>query len=158
MADESKREGRVLPVVDAAATSAESRATPLLSMDRRQALKVMAIAAAAPTLATCAPGEEIRSFGDLKGFTKKVLPKASNPFLVVTETDSRKIDEVFKIRNYLAHYSASARRALDRVYKDQYALSRFQEPGRFLLASDGRRLWSYFDGFAGASARMKAWC
>jgi len=31
----------------------------LLPMDRRQALKVMAIAAAAPTLASCAPGEDV---------------------------------------------------------------------------------------------------
>ena len=34
------------------------RAEGLLPMDRRQALKVMAIAAAGPTLAVCAPGEE----------------------------------------------------------------------------------------------------
>ena len=31
----------------------------LLPMDRRQALKVMAIAAAGPTLASCAPGEDV---------------------------------------------------------------------------------------------------
>jgi hypothetical protein len=101
---------------------------------------------------------DFRSFGDLKGFAKKVLPDASNPFLEVTTTDTRKIDEVFKIRNYLAHYSAAARRALDRVYKDQYNMRRFQEPGRFLLAANGKRLWSYFDAFENASEKMKAWC
>ena len=45
MADGPKRGGRSLPVAGQ-------------EMDRRQALKVMAIAAAAPTLATCVPGEE----------------------------------------------------------------------------------------------------
>lgn len=48
-------EKRTLPVLR------ESRAsdlTNMLPMDRRQALKVMAIAAAAPAVASCAPGEQ----------------------------------------------------------------------------------------------------
>lgn len=100
---------------------------------------------------------DFRSFRELKGFTKKVLPNVSNPFLRVTKANSKKIDEVFMIRNYLAHYSSAARRALDRLYKNVYNLQRFQEPGRFLLANNGRRLWSYFDAFEGASTNMKAW-
>jgi hypothetical protein len=47
--DKENATGRALPVVNATATT---------GMDRRQALKVMAIAAAAPTLATCAPAEQ----------------------------------------------------------------------------------------------------
>jgi hypothetical protein len=102
--------------------------------------------------------KDFRSFGDLKGFSKKVLPDDSNPFLVITAAHTTKIDEVFKIRNYLAHYSAAARRALDRMYETSYDMQRFQEPGRFLLANNGRRLWAYFSAFAGASADMRAWC
>jgi len=49
VAAEGKAEGRALPVLKAASAS---------GMDRRQALKVMAIAAAAPTLSTCAPAEQ----------------------------------------------------------------------------------------------------
>ena len=98
---------------------------------------------------------DFHSFGDVKGFTKKVLPGKSNPFLQVTATHIKKIDEVFKIRNYLAHYSAAARRVLDRLYKDQYKMQRFQEPGQFLLANGARRLWSYCDAFEGASTNMK---
>lgn len=101
--------------------------------------------------------KDFRSFGDLKGFTKKVLPDDSNPFLKVSSAHAEKIDEVLKIRNYIAHYSAAARRALDRMYKQSYTLSRFEEPGRFLLANNGRRLWSYFNTFEGASTDMKAW-
>lgn len=68
MADESKREGRSLPVVSA------------LPMDRRQALKVMAIAAAAPTLNGCAPGEE--------GSELTVIPEpTSNPRAAGTAWD-----------------------------------------------------------------------
>jgi hypothetical protein len=46
--------GRRLPVVDTDPTGPAGA----LPMGRRQALKVMAIAAAGPTLASCAPGEE----------------------------------------------------------------------------------------------------
>lgn len=55
--DGKERVRVVLPVLgdgDAPSASVEG----LLPMDRRQALKVMAIAAAGPTLAACAPGEE----------------------------------------------------------------------------------------------------
>jgi len=102
--------------------------------------------------------KDFKSFADLKGFTKKVLPDESNPFLAISTAHGTKIDEVFKIRNYLAHYSAAARRALDRMYKQSYAMQRFQEPGRFLLANNGRRLWAYFDAFSTVSADMRAWC
>lgn len=101
--------------------------------------------------------KDFRSFGDLKGFTKKILPDGSNPFVVVRNGHAEKIDEALKIRNYLAHYSAVAGRAIDRMYKQSYTLRRFEEPGRFLLARNARRLWSYFDAFEGASADMKAW-
>lgn len=100
---------------------------------------------------------DFKGFGDLKGFSKKVLPDPSNPFLAVTQAHADKIDEVLTIRNYLAHYSAVAERSLERVYKKNYTLRRFEEPGRFLLAHNSRRLWSYFDSFEGFSADMKAW-
>jgi hypothetical protein len=100
---------------------------------------------------------DFKSFSDLKGFSKKPLPQASNPFLVITVAQSARIDEAYKIRNYLSHYSAAGRRALLRVYQQQYGMTRFLEPGQFLLAYNGRRLWGYFDAFEAASAAMKAW-
>lgn len=100
---------------------------------------------------------DFRSFGDLKGFTKRILPDASNPFLVISKGHGWKVDEVYKIRNYLSHYSAKAKRALHQMYKTRYKKSRFLEPGQFLLAYKAERLWSYFDAFKGASADMKSW-
>ncbi len=97
------------------------------------------------------------SFGDLKGFSKKILPDISNPFLAVQPKHSKKIDEVFTLRNYLAHYSGAARRSLDRMYKSVYKLRRFVEPGRFLVGYEGKRLSAYFDAFEGVSSDMKAW-
>jgi hypothetical protein len=102
--------------------------------------------------------KDFKSFGDLKGFSKKLLPDESNPFLAVTTAHAKKLDEVYKIRNYLSHYSATATRALHRMYKEDHDLERFVEPGKFLLSDSARRLWVYFDAFAGASAAMKSWC
>jgi hypothetical protein len=97
------------------------------------------------------------SFGALKGYSKKILLDASNPFLAISPTHTEKIDEVYKIRNYLSHYSKASSRSLMHVYSTKYSMQRFLEPGQFLLAYDAQRLWGYFDGFAGASNDMKAW-
>ena len=97
------------------------------------------------------------SFGALKGFTKKLLPTDSNPFLEVSTAHAKKIDEVYKIRNYLSHYSAKSRRVLLAMYRKQYEMDRFLEPGQFLLSYRARRLWRYFDAFEGASTDMKKW-
>lgn len=101
---------------------------------------------------------DFASFGALKHFSKKLLPDHSNPFLAVTTTHAKHIDEVYSIRNYLSHYSAKAKRSLHRMYKDKYDMTNFLEPGQFLLAYKARRLWTYFEAFKGASAKMKAWC
>lgn len=100
---------------------------------------------------------DFRSFGDLKGYSKRILPEGSNPFLQVSAAHTTKIDEVYKIRNYLSHYSAASGRSLKRVYEDTYNMHNFLEPGQFVLAYNARRLWAYFDAFAGASNDMKAW-
>ena len=102
--------------------------------------------------------KDFRSFGDLKGFSKKILPDNSNPFLQITPAHTKKIDEVYSIRNYLSHYSAASSRALMNVYRTEYDMRRFLEPGQFVLAYNAQRLWAYFDAFEGASADMLAWC
>lgn len=100
---------------------------------------------------------DFKSFGDLKGFSKRLLPDKSNPFLAITPNLARTMDEAYKIRNYLSHYSATARRSLMRVYREEYKMKRFLEPGQFLLAYDAKRLWTYFDAFHDASAAMEHW-
>ena len=101
---------------------------------------------------------DFKSFADLKGFSKKILPEASNPFLVITPAQAKRIDEAYKIRNYLSHYSLVGRRSLLRMYQQEYRMTRFLEPGQFFLAYKARRLWTYFDALEAASAAMKTWC
>ncbi len=43
------------------------------------------------------------------------------------------------------------------MYKQEYEMARFLEPGQFLLAHDAVRLWRYFAAFEGASDNMKTW-
>ena len=86
------------------------------------------------------------------------MPDGGNPFLTIPTSSTKKIDEVYRIRNYLSHYSQKSRRSLMALYRGEYEMDRFYEPGRFLLAYDGRRLWTYFDAFERASNQMRAWC
>lgn len=101
--------------------------------------------------------KDFKSFGDLKGFTKKILPKSSNPFLEISRPHTEKINEVYSIRNYLSHYSAKSKKALRTIYTNQYHMKKFLEPGQFMLAHNASRLWKYFDAFEGASEDMKKW-
>ena len=47
---------------------------------------------------------DFRDFGALIGFTKKVLDDGSNPFLAISRTHRKRIDEVYRLRNYLSHW------------------------------------------------------
>jgi len=64
---------------------------------------------------------------------------------------------MYRVRNYLAHYSAKSRRVLWHMYKTKYQFKRWVEPGKFLVTKDGRRLWECFDAFEGASKDMQGW-
>lgn len=100
---------------------------------------------------------DFQSMGALIGFSRKLLPIQSSPFEAISKSHRTKIDDIYKVRNYLAHYSAKSKRVLWDMYKKRYKYQRWIEPGRFLLATGGKRLWECFDAFAGASTDMKAW-
>lgn len=100
---------------------------------------------------------DFQSTSALIRFSRKLLPEEGNPFLAIKKTHKAKIDEMYRVRNYLAHYSAKSRRDLWRMYKTTYHYDRWMEPGKFLLVRDGKRLWECFDAFHGASEDMKAW-
>jgi hypothetical protein len=112
------------------------------------------------TLATCQAivlgGRYLnwRSIGELKSLAKKVLPDHVNPFAKITSSTGKRIDEAYVIRNYLSHQSTASRRALMQMYETRHDLSRFKEPGAFLLANNNRRLVEYGRAFIRASGEM----
>ncbi len=99
---------------------------------------------------------DFKSIGDLKGFSKKILSDHCNPFTAIPPATAKLIDEVYVIRNYLAHYSFKARRRLHELYKKEYGMHNFLEPGQFLMAHYRKRLVRYLNAFITASEAMKA--
>ena len=81
-----------------------------------------------------------------------------NPFPAIPNPSIKKIDELVAIRNYLAHYSGRAQRALQRVYTGRYRMSTFRRPGEFLYADTkpGQiRFVTYVKALADASVAMR---
>jgi hypothetical protein len=102
---------------------------------------------------------DCRSVGEIQRIGKQVL--VINPFAVIPKAVSRKIDELMIIRNYLAHYSRKAKRALERVYRNTYGMQRFREPGDFLWADTqrggGMRFYVYLNALRDAASAMRTW-
>jgi len=76
---------------------------------------------------------DFKNVDGLKGISKNILVAAYDPFSKIPRKESKKIDEFFLIRNYVAHRSRVAKRSLSRLYREVYHLREFQEPGAFLL-------------------------
>jgi len=68
----------------------------------------------------------------LKGKAKKFLVDRHNPFKSVPPDVTRKINEFYLIRNYIAHRSNAAKQSLKRMYKEPYKM-KFRQPGNFLF-------------------------
>lgn len=77
---------------------------------------------------------DFKNVDGLKGISKNILVAAYDPFSKIPRKESKKIDEFFLIRNYVAHRSRVAKRSLSRLYREVYHLQEFQEPGAFLLS------------------------
>lgn len=101
---------------------------------------------------------DFKDIHHLKGVSKKVLVDECNPFMAIPREVGIRIDEFYKFRNYLAHYSSVAKRALEKVYKNKYRLKTFREPGSFLTAIEGGlelpRMFVYINAFYDASDEM----
>ena len=100
---------------------------------------------------------DFQNIGTLIKFSKRLLPDKSNPFLAINKSHKSKIDDIYKLRNYLAHYSTKSRRVLWQMYKARYRYKRWIESGRFLLGNGSQHLWECFDAFSGASKDMRDW-
>jgi hypothetical protein len=101
---------------------------------------------------------DFRGVNDIKQKAKSILVNEFNPFQAISNNDSKKIDEFYKIRNYLAHYSRVAERSLMKMYADTYRLNTLREPGDFLLTYDKKiksaRMQLYINAFIGAADSM----
>ncbi|MFH1231174.1 MAG: hypothetical protein V1709_06715 [Planctomycetota bacterium] len=95
------------------------------------------------------------NINDSRGYFKEVLTPQYNLFAEITSEQGRKINAVYKIRNYLSHYSAYARKQLLKVYQEQFRYRRFLEPGMFLMKHNGKYFERLMHNFAMVSTRMR---
>ena len=75
---------------------------------------------------------DLKSCSNLKSIAKKVLTKELNPFANIGNEAKNKIDDFYIFRNYVAHKSIKAKKALIKTY-EKYNQIDFQEVGEFLL-------------------------
>jgi len=68
----------------------------------------------------------------LKGKARKFLVERCNPFNKIPTDVSRKINEFYLIRNYIAHRSDASKQSLKRMYRQTYKM-RFRKPGDFFF-------------------------
>lgn len=101
---------------------------------------------------------DCKSVSDLKRKAKDMLIPKYNPFKEIPSKIGDGIDDFFKLRNYLAHYSELAERSLRRMYLERYDLHCLKTPGAFLLAEDRKkrvpRIELYILNFMGTAKIM----
>lgn len=79
---------------------------------------------------------DFKGIGDIKHFAKKHLSSKYNPFKSIDSNISKKIDQFFTMRNYLAHYSKYSKRKYKAMLSKDFKLKRLYEPGKFLSKVD----------------------
>lgn len=103
---------------------------------------------------------DFRNTGQIVGRAKRVLVAANNPFVSMTKTVRRSIDQFYVLRNYLAHRSARARRAYDAMLKADFDYKYFSKPGTFLRAKGNSlgkpRILFFIHRFREASQAIRA--
>lgn len=90
---------------------------------------------------------------------KKIITIEHNLFLEITHEQRNKIDFIYKLRNYLSHYSQYSKKQLFSALRKNYKYKRFQEPGLFLMKKKDGKKGRYFENllhnFSLASSIMR---
>lgn len=91
-----------------------------------------------------------------KSFFKIFIVERYNLFSKLTNEQIKKINMVYKLRNYLAHYSEFSKKKLSQEYSKVYGISVFKEPGIFLMKNSGYNFEKLIHNFSLASSTMKS--
>lgn len=79
---------------------------------------------------------DFKSVNDITSKAKNILVDDYNPFKNIPKGAARKIDELYRFRNFIAHRSIRSEQALKKVLVATYKLKKMPKPGHFLLAQD----------------------
>lgn len=89
---------------------------------------------------------DIRSTSNLKGIAKKILTDSNNPFQNIESLFCNRVDDLYVIRNYVAHKSKSSKRSLSTLYKKKNR-QEFIEPGYYFMEDENNE--SVWVGYMG---------
>ena len=102
--------------------------------------------------------DKYRDFHDIganKKYFSRILVEKYNPFTNIPKERLNMIDIVYRIRNYLSHYSDYSKNKLMDAYEKEYSYSRFQEPCFFLLKEKGKNFKKLLHNFVLVSVQIK---
>lgn len=77
---------------------------------------------------------DFRSVSDILDIARKCLVEPLRLFKFIPQHARNMIDQIYIIRNHIAHFSLRSRVAYERAVLQAHNLSRYRSPGRFLLA------------------------
>jgi len=90
-----------------------------------------------------------------KPILNRLLSDKYNLFKQIKKEQLDKISFVYKLRNYLSHYSVFAKRQLLNAYKKHCSYKRFLEPGMFLIKQKGKHFENLIHNFKLTSLSMQ---
>lgn len=90
-----------------------------------------------------------------KSALKKLLAEEYNLFNEIRKEQKKKTTFIYKMRNYLSHYSAFSRKQLFIAYDKTFHRRRFLEPGLFLMKERGKYFENLIHNFKMMSISMK---
>jgi len=73
-----------------------------------------------------------KNCSDIKALAKKIIIAQNNSFPSITQDAIKNIDNLYTIRNYIAHKSNKSKKTLTALYT-QIGITSFIEPGEYLL-------------------------
>ncbi len=99
-----------------------------------------------------------RDFHDVerwRSYLRRVISRQHNLFESITSEQRRRLNFVYKMRNYLSHYSSYSRRKLMDEYGENYGYRKFLEPRDFLLKERGTHFERLVHNFKLVSLTMR---
>ena len=85
----------------------------------------------------------LTSSSELKGLAKKIITEQNNPFDQFQPKWLNHIDEVYALRNYVAHKSRKSKTNLMKMYANRHHIKEFISPGSFLSKKEKNELGEY---------------
>jgi hypothetical protein len=89
---------------------------------------------------------DIKSSSNLKSIAKKILPDSNNPFQHIESKLYTIVDDLYIIRNYVAHKSKASKRSLTTLYKKK-GREEFIEPGYYFMEDENEH--NFWVGYMG---------